>query len=63
MLRHLKETEAAERIQAALEKTYKEKLHITRDVGGTASTSEFTEAVVQNLEVSTSHHEVSEAIG
>lgn len=49
MLRHLRETEAADRIQAALEKTYKEKLHITRDVGGTSSTSEFTDEVIGNL--------------
>ncbi|HEY6350361.1 MAG TPA: isocitrate dehydrogenase (NAD(+)) [Candidatus Angelobacter sp.] len=57
MLRHLKETDAADRVQAALEKTYKEKLHITRDVGGTASTSEFTGAVLENLEaVSSAHH-------
>src|SRR5215467_8821713 len=51
MLRHLNEIEAADRIQAALEKTYKEKLHITRDVGGAASTGEFTDAVIQNMEV------------
>ncbi|HEY6252877.1 MAG TPA: isocitrate/isopropylmalate family dehydrogenase, partial [Candidatus Angelobacter sp.] len=54
MLRHLKETEAAERVQAALEKTYKEKLHITRDVGGKASTSEFTGEVIRNLEIGVS---------
>src|SRR5262247_340851 len=34
MLRHLGETEAADRIYVALEKTYKEKQHLTRDVGG-----------------------------
>jgi isocitrate dehydrogenase (NAD+) len=50
MLRHMGETEAAERIHAALEKTYKEKKHLTRDVGGTAHTSEFTDAVIANLE-------------
>src|SRR5205807_3364681 len=50
MLRHLKETEAAEKIQAAMEKTYKEKNHITRDVGGAASTGEFTDAVIANME-------------
>src|SRR5438309_6788400 len=31
MLRHLNEDDAANRIHAALEKTYKEKLHLTRD--------------------------------
>src|SRR5579872_934422 len=40
MLRHLNEIEAAERVQDALEKTYKEKLHLTRDMGGTASTGD-----------------------
>jgi isocitrate dehydrogenase (NAD+) len=50
MLRHLKEAEAADRIQSALEKTYKEKRHVTRDVGGTARTSEFSDAVIANME-------------
>ena len=42
--------EAADRVHAALEKTYKEKLHLTRDMGGTASTSEFADAVIENME-------------
>ena len=50
MLRHLNETVAADRIHAALEKTYKEKKHVTRDVGGTAGTSEFTDALIANME-------------
>jgi isocitrate dehydrogenase (NAD+) len=50
MLRHLNEIEAAERIQVAVEKTYKEKQHITRDVGGKASTNEFADAVIANME-------------
>src|SRR5947208_5937695 len=50
MLRHLKEPEAADRVHAALGKTYKEKLHLTRDMGGTASTSEFADAVIENME-------------
>lgn len=49
MLRHLNEIAAADRIHAALEKTYKEKKHLTRDVGGTARTSEFTDAVIANM--------------
>ena len=53
MLRHLKEVEAADRIYAALEKTYKEKRHLTRDVGGTARTSEFADAVIANMEAVT----------
>jgi isocitrate dehydrogenase (NAD+) len=62
MLRHLKEAEAADRIYAALAKTYKEKQHLTRDVGGTARTSEFADAVIANMEalaaVSRSDHRV-----
>jgi isocitrate dehydrogenase (NAD+) len=50
MLRHLKEVEAADKIHAALEKTYKEKLHLTKDVGGTSGTSEFANAVIENMQ-------------
>ena len=58
MLRYLNEIEAADKIQAALEKTYKEKLHLTRDVGGTASTSQFTAAVIDNLAIESSNHRI-----
>ena len=50
MLRHLGEFDAADRIYAALEKTYKEKVHTTRDVGGTSGTREFTDEIIKNLE-------------
>jgi isocitrate dehydrogenase (NAD+) len=50
MLRHLDEVEAADRVHAALEKTYKEKLHLTRDVGGNTGTSQFADAVIANME-------------
>jgi isocitrate dehydrogenase (NAD+) len=50
MLRHLGESQAADRIYSAIEKTYKEKKHLTRDVGGTSHTSEFTDAVIANME-------------
>jgi len=50
MLRHLREVEAADRIYAALEKTYKEKKHNTRDVGGTSGTTEFADAIIENME-------------
>ncbi len=50
MLRHIDEVEAADRVQAALEKTYSAKRSLTRDVGGTAGTSAFADAVVQALE-------------
>jgi isocitrate dehydrogenase (NAD+) len=50
MLRHMREVEAADKVHAALEKTYKEKLHLTRDVGGTAGTSQFADAMIANME-------------
>ena len=46
MLDYLGENKAAAQIQAALEKVYTEKKTLTRDVGGTAGTSEFTDAVI-----------------
>jgi isocitrate dehydrogenase (NAD+) len=50
MLHHLKEHEAAERVQNALEWVYrKKKDKLTKDVGGPASTSEFAEAVIEAL--------------
>jgi len=55
MLHHLDESSAAQRIQAALEKVYREGKHATRDLGGTADTKEFTDAVITTLEVATPH--------
>jgi isocitrate dehydrogenase (NAD+) len=49
MLIHMKEHEAADRLQRAVEKVYAEHRHLTADVGGSATTSEFTDAVVQAL--------------
>ncbi|HTD23409.1 MAG TPA: isocitrate dehydrogenase (NAD(+)) [Terriglobales bacterium] len=46
MLRHIRETDAAEKVQAALEHVYQNKEKLTRDMGGTASTSEFADAVI-----------------
>ncbi len=46
MLRHLKETEAAGKLKAAVETVYAEKKHTTKDVGGSATTNEFTDAVI-----------------
>jgi isocitrate dehydrogenase (NAD+) len=50
MLRHFGEEEAANKIRRALEIVYGEKKHITRDMGGTASTSEFADAVIAAME-------------
>jgi len=49
MLIHLGETHAAHRLQTAVEAVYSEGKHMTGDVGGTASTQEFTDAVVRAL--------------
>jgi isocitrate dehydrogenase (NAD+) len=46
MLRHLDETAAADKAQRALETVYGERKMLTRDVGGTAGTTQFTEAVL-----------------
>ena len=49
MLKHLSEQSAAQRIEAALEKVYREAKHVSRDLGGKATTAEFTEAVIAAL--------------
>ncbi len=49
MLRHLGETDAADRLQRAIMATYAEGTNLTRDVGGTATTREFTDAVIRHL--------------
>jgi len=49
MLDHLGEQTAAERIQKALEKVYREAKQTTRDVGGKAGTAEFADAVIAAL--------------
>jgi isocitrate dehydrogenase (NAD+) len=49
MLRHLGQEEPANRIERALHRTYSERRHLTRDVGGTASTGEFTQAIIGAL--------------
>jgi isocitrate dehydrogenase (NAD+) len=52
MLDHLGERSAARRIDAALEKIYVEGRHTTQDVGGTATTQQFTDAVVSAIHAS-----------
>jgi isocitrate dehydrogenase (NAD+) len=49
MLRHIDEADAANKIQAALDKVYEEKIMLTRDVGGTAGTQAFANAVLAAL--------------
>ncbi|MBA2340545.1 MAG: isocitrate dehydrogenase (NAD(+)) [Pyrinomonadaceae bacterium] len=49
MLRHLGEREAADRIEAAMLKVFTEGKVRTRDIGGEAKTTEFTDAVIAAL--------------
>jgi len=49
MLRYINETNAAQRIEAALYQVYNDGKSLTRDVGGNAGTSEFTDAVIRAL--------------
>jgi isocitrate dehydrogenase (NAD+) len=49
LLIHLGETEAAHKLQGAVESVYREGKYLTGDVGGTASTEEFTDAVLRVL--------------
>jgi len=50
MLDHLAERTAAERIQKALEKVYRQGKHTTGDVDGKAGTEEFADAVIAALQ-------------
>jgi isocitrate/isopropylmalate dehydrogenase len=50
MMRWLDEPEIAERLGKAIRKVFVDQGVRTRDLGGTASTSEFTEAVVRALQ-------------
>jgi isocitrate dehydrogenase (NAD+) len=53
MLDHLGERPAARRVEAALHRVYREGKHATRDLGGKATTQEFTDAVISTLPVAT----------
>jgi isocitrate dehydrogenase (NAD+) len=50
MLRHLGEFDAALKIRNALEKVYRDRDKLTRDVGGKAGTSEFADSVIAAME-------------
>src|SRR5450755_1292741 len=49
MLAHLGERGASARLQNAIHQVYAEASHLTGDVGGKASTTEFTDAVIAHL--------------
>jgi isocitrate dehydrogenase (NAD+) len=51
MLRHLKETAVADRVMAGLGRVLEQGTVRTRDLGGSASTSAFTEAVCRAIDV------------
>src|SRR5213083_1495588 len=60
MLRHIGEFDAALKIRNALEKVYRDRDKLTRDVGGKAGTSEFADSVTEAMETSAvvSHRKV-----
>jgi isocitrate dehydrogenase (NAD+) len=50
MLRHLGEYDAALKIRNALEKVYRTREKLTRDVGGKAGTSEFADSIIEAMQ-------------
>jgi isocitrate dehydrogenase (NAD+) len=50
MLRHLSEFDAALKIRNALEKVYRTRDKLTRDVGGKSGTSEFAESIIEAMQ-------------
>jgi isocitrate dehydrogenase (NAD+) len=50
MLRHIGEPEAASKIRNAIEYVYRDKKNLTRDVGGSASTSQFTDSIIAAMQ-------------
>ncbi len=49
LLEHIGDDDRATRIRAALETTIREGKTVTRDLGGSASTDQFTDAVIAKL--------------
>src|SRR6202051_3228610 len=50
MVRHLGEFDASTQIRNALEKVYRHHEKLTRDIGGQAGTSQFADAVIEEME-------------
>ncbi len=61
MLRHLDEHDAANRVKYAVHQVYREKLHLTREMGGNAGTSEFADAVIEAMERQAAEKETVQA--
>ncbi|MEJ8552993.1 isocitrate/isopropylmalate dehydrogenase family protein [Tepidibacter sp. Z1-5] len=49
MLKYIGENDAALKIESALEKVFKQKDKLTKDLGGTLGTKEFAQAVIENM--------------
>jgi len=49
MLRHIGEETAGDRIESALNQVLQKGEKLTRDLGGTASTSQFADAIIEAL--------------
>jgi len=49
MLDHINELAAARRVERALHQVYREGKTLTRDVGGSSSTAEFTQAIIRTM--------------
>jgi isocitrate dehydrogenase (NAD+) len=49
LLDHIGDTDRAKRVRGALEQTIRDGKTVTRDLGGTASTEEFTDAIIAKL--------------
>ncbi len=49
MLRHLQLTKDADRIERALYEVYEKGHDLTKDLGGTATTTQFTDAIIAQL--------------
>ncbi len=62
MLRHLGEEEAATKIRNALEKVYRDRDKLTRDVGGKSGTSQFADSIIEAMQ-SSSDVRAAEASG
>jgi isocitrate dehydrogenase (NAD+) len=61
MLRHLGEHHAALKIRHALEKVYRTREKLTRDIGGRADTSQFADSVIESMASSAAVEPAAEA--
>src|SRR5215469_11002165 len=61
MLRHIGEPEAALKIRDALEKVYRDREKLTRDIGGKSGTSQFADFVIRAMESSSQPKAAAEA--